>query len=259
MNIDLFESEVSEAPRLKAWEPAQWAVDASWQPLVSGFFEQRQGQQLGGAIAKRLVQGAVIYPPEPLWALALTPLERVKVVILGQDPYHGPHQAQGLAFSVGSGVKIPPSLRNIFKEIARDDALKAPQTSRASAPANGALQRWARQGVLLLNSCLTVEKGQPASHAKLGWEVLTDKIIQAVWVLKQPVVFLLWGAHAQSKRVFMTAGAPGSDSHGPHLVLTANHPSPLSALRPPQPFVGCGHFSKANQHLQAHGRSPIQW
>lgn len=250
---------MSEAPRLKAWEPAQWPVDASWQPLVSGVFEQPQGQQLGGAIAKRLMQGAVIYPPEPLRALALTPLEQIKVVILGQDPYHGPHQAQGLAFSVGSGVKIPPSLRNIFKEIARDDALKTPQTSRASAPANGALQRWAGQGVLLLNTCLTVEKGQPASHAKLGWEVLTDKIIHAVSALKQPVVFMLWGAHAQSKRVCMTAGAPGSDRHGPHLVLTANHPSPLSALRPPQPFVGCGHFSKANQHLQAHGRSPIQW
>ncbi len=247
---------------------------------------------MGCAIAKRLEQGAVIYPPEPLMALALTPLEQVKVVILGQDPYHGPQQAQGLAFSVGPGVKIPPSLRNIFKEVAHDTATpmaharhpadpldpvlshvpihpsqmrggsnahSGSKSSTPLSPSNGSLTRWAEQGVLLLNTCLTVENGQPASHAKLGWEVLTDKIIQAVWELEQPVVFMLWGAHAQSKQVFMTESTAWSKGACSHLVLTANHPSPLSALRPPQPYAGCQHFSKANQHLLAHGRSPIRW
>ena len=259
--------------RLAVWEPAQWRVDSSWQALVSAFFTDAPGLQLGRAITARLQQGAVIYPPEPLRALALTPLSRVKVVILGQDPYHGPHQAQGLAFSVGQGVKIPPSLRNIFKEIARDVALRvpvfhphdsvpgsmgSPLQQASSLAVSGQLERWAAQGVLLLNTCLTVENGQPASHAKLGWEVLTDRIIQAVWSLEQPVVFMLWGAHAQSKQALMTPdGQPWQIC--PHQVLTANHPSPLSALRPPQAFIGCGHFSKANAHLQAQGCAPIGW
>ena len=269
LNLDLFDSALPLAPRLTTWTPEQWVVDRSWQALVSDFFAQHQGQLLENAITARLQKGAVIYPPEPLRALALTPLAQVKVVILGQDPYHGPGQAQGLAFSVATGCKIPPSLRNIFKEVARDAALREPlfrqppdPTRRLQpriAPTDGSLQRWAEQGVLLLNTCLTVENGRPASHAKWGWEVLTDRIIQAIWALEQPVVFMLWGAYAQTKQALMAARAAQAGAQQLHLVLTANHPSPLSALREPQPFIGCGHFSKANQHLQAHGLMPIDW
>ena len=237
----------------------------------------------------RLAQGAAVYPPQPFRALELTPLERVKVVILGQDPYHGPGQAQGLAFSVAPGVKLPPSLRNIFKEIARDarDARgargmghctgkstgnltgnratpgpTADGSLKQSGPANGSLEAWAQQGVLLLNTCMTVEQGEPASHAKQGWEVLTDAIIQALGASRRPVVFMLWGAHAQAKRGLLvdTAAVPtGGSITAPRLVLTANHPSPLSAMRPPAPFIGCGHFGAANAFLVAHGLEPIAW
>jgi len=175
----------------------------------------------------------------------LTPLAAVKVVILGQDPYHGPGQAQGLAFSVPDGVKPPPSLRNIFKELARDSR------TDSESPPGGVLARWASQGVLLLNTCLTVEEGQPASHAMQGWEVLTDKMIAAVSAKAESVVFMLWGAHAQAKLALI-------DSRR-HLVLRANHPSPLSALRPPHPFIGCGHFSAANDFLHSNGRRPVKW
>jgi uracil-DNA glycosylase len=206
---------------------------------------------LGQFIRDRLANGAVIYPPEPFRALALTPLHQVKVVILGQDPYHGPGQAQGLAFSVAPGVRLPPSLRNIFKEIAQD-----PQRGKAAeVPRNGSLEPWARQGVLLLNTCLTVEAGLPSSHAKQGWEALTDRLIGQIAGQPGPIVFMLWGAHAQAKLPLIDASAFSSG----HLVLTANHPSPLSALRGPQPFMGCGHFSLANNFLQRQGLSPIQW
>ncbi len=194
-------------------------------------------------LRQRLAVNATIFPPEPLRALALTPLDAVRVVILGQDPYHGRGQAEGLAFSVAPGVALPPSLRNIFKELQRD--LDAPMPPFPNP--GGSLVRWARHGVLLLNTCLTVEEGQPASHAGKGWEVLTDAIIRAVSAQAPAVVFMLWGSHAQSKRALIDASR--------HLVLCANHPSPLSALRPPLPFIGCGHFSQArdwrNQH-QAH-------
>ena len=239
------------APRLIEWAPDKWPVADDWRPLVDAFVASPAGLQLGQFIRERLANGAVIYPPEPFRALALTPLRQVKVVILGQDPYHGPGQAQGLAFSVAPGVRLPPSLRNIFKEIAQDPQLG----TAAEIPRNGSLEPWARQGVLLLNTCLTVEAGLPGSHARRGWEALTDQLIGQIAGQSGPVVFMLWGAHAQAKQPLIDASAFKSR----HLVLTANHPSPLSALRGPQPFMGCRHFSLANNFLQRQGLSPIQW
>jgi uracil-DNA glycosylase len=189
--------------------------------------------------------------------LALTPLSIVRVVILGQDPYHGPGQAHGLAFSVADRVPPPPSLRNIFKEISRDGASNSLVDFALQRGVSGSLERWASQGVLLLNTCLTVEHGLPASHAKQGWESLTDAIIQAVWANPNPTVFMLWGAHAQTKQALMTAKLTSHNLN--HLVLTANHPSPLSALRPPKPFIGCGHFGQANAFLNHHGGETINW
>ncbi|MCZ8253074.1 MAG: uracil-DNA glycosylase [Hylemonella sp.] len=234
--------------RLTAWAPTQWPVAPDWQPLVSDFFAGPSGQALGRHLTQRLAAGAVIYPPRPLRALELTPLAQVRVVILGQDPYHGPGQAEGLAFSVAPGVRPPPSLRNIHQELARDLA-------SWSAPADGSLLAWARQGVLLLNTCLTVEDGQPASHAGHGWEVLTDQIVRSVVRRAEPAVFMLWGAHAQ--KVAAAAGLSAEGSH--HLVLSANHPSPLSARRPPVPFLGCGHFGRAQAFLRAQGLGELVW
>ena len=219
--------------QLSGANPADWPVAAGWRDLTTDFFRSKQGVVLLGFLDQRLQAGACLFPPQPLRALLLTPPEAVRLVILGQDPYHGRGQAEGLAFSVAPGVAIPPSLRNIFKEIQRDLGLPPP----ALPVPGGSLVRWAEKGVLLLNTCLTVEEGRPASHAKQGWEVLTDSVIRQVSQGAQPVVFMLWGAHAQSKRLLI------DDTR--HLLLTANHPSPLSALRPPQPFIGCGHFSKA--------------
>ncbi len=268
---------MTQATTLLRWEPERWPVSAEWKPVVSRFLNSEPAQHLGRFVQDRLAQGATVYPPQPFRALELTPLERVKVVILGQDPYHGPGQAQGLAFSVAPGVKLPPSLRNIFKEIARDlggrrgdgtgndasrGAVSKPASFTAQIPVNGSLEAWAQQGVLLLNTCLTVEQGEPASHAKQGWEVLTDAIIQAVAASRRPVVFLLWGAHAHAKRDLLVnppAQPSGGSVAAPHLVLSANHPSPLSALRPPQPFIGGGHFGAANAFLVANGREPIAW
>lgn len=210
-----------------------WAVAPGWRPVVDQFFASEAGGKLLAFLRGRLAEGAVIFPPQPLRALELTPPEQVRVVILGQDPYHGRGQAEGLAFSVAPGVALPPSLRNIFKELQRDLGRAPP----AFPVPGGSLVRWAGQGVLLLNTCLTVEEGRPASHAGKGWELLTDAIIRQVSAGSQPVVFMLWGAHAQSKRALIDAGR--------HRVLVANHPSPLSALRPPLPFIGCGHFSQA--------------
>lgn len=202
-----------------------------------------------------------MYPPQPFRALELTPLAGVKVVILGQDPYHGPGQAEGLAFSVAPGVKPPPSLRNMFKELDRERSLGfLPPPVGALTPSDGSLVRWAQQGVLLLNTCLTVEQGQPASHAQRGWEVLTDALVKAVAQKTEPVVFMLWGAQAQAKQgLIRFANDAGNRQQPVHAVLTANHPSPLSALRPPQPFLGCGHFGQANQYLSQHGQSVIAW
>ena len=225
-----------------------WPVAADWQPQIAQFVRSTRGEQLRQFLQAELTRGTVIYPAEPFYALQHTPLSAVRVVILGQDPYHGPGQAHGLAFSVRPGVKIPPSLRNIFKEIAHGAALRAGQAS-------GNLDHWAAQGVLLLNTCLTVQDGQPASHAKQGWEVLTDALIQACAQKPEPVVFMLWGSHAQAKQVLIAA----HNANGRHLVLMANHPSPLSALRPPTPFLGCGHFESCNQFLQKNGQKTVVW
>ncbi|HPW84428.1 MAG TPA: uracil-DNA glycosylase [Rhodoferax sp.] len=228
------------ADQLLQADPAQWPVAPGWKPLVDGFFASAKGVQLVDFLRQRLLAGAAVFPPEPLRALHLTPPEAVRVVILGQDPYHGRGQAEGLAFSVAPGVALPPSLRNIFKEIQRDLGEPFPEFPLPG----GSLVKWARHGVLLLNTCLTVEEGQPASHAGRGWEVLTDAIINEVSDKAQPTVFMLWGAHAQSKRALIDASR--------HLVLAANHPSPLSALRPPVPFIGCGHFSQARAWREQH-------
>jgi uracil-DNA glycosylase len=220
---------------LSAPLPALMAeVPQDWQPVLQGWAASPAGQGLLSFVAQRQAQGALIYPATPFKALQLTPRATVRVVILGQDPYHGPGQAEGLAFSVPVGQKTPPSLRNIHKELQRDLGL--------AAPAHGQLAGWAQQGVLLLNTCLTVEDGQPASHAKRGWEALTDGLIAAVAGLDRSVVFMLWGAHAQAKAALIEAVAPGR-----HVLLQANHPSPLSAQRPPVPFLGCGHFSACQQ------------
>jgi uracil-DNA glycosylase len=240
--------------RLRAWAPAQWPVASDWLPVVNDFLSSDAGQQLGRFVQERLAQGAVVYPPSPFRALEITALADVRVVILGQDPYHGPGQAEGLGFSVAPGVQPPPSLRNIFKEIARDPAVPRPS---AVASGCGSLLAWARQGVLLINASLTVEQGQPGSHAGRGWEVLTDALVRAVASRPGPVVFMLWGAHAQAKQALIAAA--GANRQVAHLVLTANHPSPLSALRPPKPFIGCGHFSRANMFLQQQGRPVIAW
>jgi len=228
------------ADQLQGANPADWPVAPGWQPLVDDFFGSSAGQKLLGFLQQRLDAGAVIFPPQPLRALHLTPPESVRVVILGQDPYHGRGQAEGLAFSVAPGVALPPSLRNIFKELQRDLGTPFP----AFPVPGGSLVRWARHGVLLLNTCLTVEEGQPASHSGRGWEVLTDAVIRTVSQDAAPTVFMLWGAHAQSKRPLIDASR--------HLVLGANHPSPFSALRPPVPFIGCGHFSQARAWRERH-------
>lgn len=220
--------------QLGSANPADWPVAPRWQALVDEFFAGTTGQKLLAFLQARLQAGASIFPPQPLRALELTPPEAVRVVILGQDPYHGRGQAEGLAFSVAPGVGLPPSLRNIFKELQRDVGTPWP----AFPHPGGSLVKWAQNGVLLLNTCLTVEEGQAASHSGKGWEQLTDAIIAQVAQGPRPVVFMLWGSHAQSKRALIPTDRG-------HLVLVANHPSPLSALRPPLPFIGCGHFGQA--------------
>ena len=247
---------------LRRARPTDWAVHTSWQALVSAFWHSLPGQQLTAFLENRIRQGACIFPPQPMRALELTALNQVRVVVLGQDPYHGRGQAEGLSFSVPQGVALPPSLRNIFKELQADTGLQP--------PISGSLVPWAERGVLLLNTCLTVEEGLPASHAKKGWEVLTDAIIQTVAQQDQPVVFLLWGAHAQAKRHLIEnanngqhIALPASQGLNPEKrfpqssvgkwILQANHPSPLSALRGPTPFMGCRHFSQAQNWLSEQG------
>lgn len=246
--------------RLTEWDPSSWQVAPDWRPAITRFQASPAGHALGEFVQARLHAGATIYPHDPLWALALTALSRVKVVILGQDPYHGPGQAQGLAFSVAPGVRIPPSLRNILTEVERGrgsgrSRAVAHAQDPADGPDSGSLVRWARQGVLLLNTCLSVEQGRPGSHANRGWEALTDEIIQTVVDHGNTVVFMLWGAHAQSKAPLLAVSRASKQ----RLVLTANHPSPFSARRPPEPFVGCGHFCLANAFLRQHGQRPVNW
>ena len=221
------------------------SLPGGWHALGTAFLASHAGSALLEFIDRRLRAGAVIYPPSPLRALLLTPFEAVRVVVLGQDPYHGARQAHGLAFSVPDGVRLPPSLRNIFFELQCDVG--------AASSTSGNLEGWARQGVLLLNAVMTVEDGSPASHAKKGWEVFTDAIVDALARDPAPKVFLLWGSHAQAKAEMITRAGNG------HVVLCANHPSPLSARRPPVPFLGCRHFSQANAYLARHGRGEIDW
>jgi uracil-DNA glycosylase len=221
------------------------AIPPSWRAALDPVLAMPKSRALGGFLTAEEAAGKVIYPPRGtrLAALALTPLNQVKVAILGQDPYHGPGQAHGLSFSVQDGVRVPPSLLNIYKELESDLGLPRSQS--------GNLTRWARQGVLLLNAALTVQDGQPASHQGKGWEEITDAVVAAVAAKREPCVFLLWGSHAKKKAL----SVPGLKD-GPHLILTAPHPSPLSAHAG---FLGCRHFSQTNDFLEAQGRGAIDW
>ncbi|HIF9446175.1 uracil-DNA glycosylase [Photobacterium damselae] len=215
----------------------------SWQNFLQQQQQQEYFEQIQSYVANARQQGKVVYPPEEdvFSAFTATPLDQVKVVILGQDPYHGPDQAHGLSFSVKPGVKTPPSLANMYKELATD-------IDGFTIPEHGYLQSWAEQGVLLLNTVLTVEQGNAHSHAKIGWETFTDKVIEHIDQECEGVVFLLWGAHAQKKGKKINTQK--------HHVLKSAHPSPLSAYRG---FFGCQHFSQTNTLLQAMNKTPITW
>lgn len=214
----------------------------SWNRYLGAEFEAPYMQALREFLAREKQARKVIYPHSSNWfrAFELTPLDQVRVVVLGQDPYHGPNQAHGLCFSVRPGVPTPPSLQNIYKELAQDVGFTPVD--------HGFLESWARQGVLLLNSVLTVEQGNAGSHRNRGWETFTDRAIQVVNEHCANVVFLLWGSYAQKKAAFVDRSR--------HLVLHAPHPSPLSAHRG---FFGQRHFSQANDFLEARGRGPIDW
>lgn len=217
-------------------------LEPGWKHALLDEFDKPYMKALGDFLRAEKAAGKVIYPPGPqiFNALNSTPLASTKVVILGQDPYHGPNQAHGLCFSVQPGVAIPPSLLNIYKELKRDLNIDIPR--------HGYLQSWAEQGVLLLNTTLTVEAGQAGSHAKAGWQTFTDKVIEAVNAHQEHLVFMLWGAHAQSKQTLI-------DPHK-HLILRSPHPSPLSAHRG---FIGNGHFSHCNRFLEQYGLGAINW
>lgn len=231
------------------------AVPADWRPLTDAFRASAAGRALIARIDAARASGAVVYPDDVFHALHLTRRADVKVLILGQDPYHGPGQAHGLAFSVRPGVAIPPSLRNIRKEIQREPGL--------SAPVHGCLQGWAERGVLLLNTALTVQAGEAGSHAGWGWERLTDALACAVVADAGPRVVMLWGAHAQRKAPALlqarqaAGGTLGADPGG-LLILQSNHPSPLSASRGPVPFLGNGHFGQAQAFWRERGQ-PLDW
>jgi len=219
-------------------------VSAAWQPALTSAATELA--RVTRYVQTRLAAGGRVYPARPFQALHAVAPADVRVVILGQDPYHGAGQATGLAFAVPNDCKRPPSLRNIHAELLREFP------TQASAIFANDLTPWVKQGVLLLNTVLTVEDGKPAAHAKQGWEAVTDALI--AWVARDPnpKVFMLWGAQAQAKRALLPAGCA-------HQVLIANHPSPLSARRAPVPFLGCGHFAAANRWLVAQGRSPVAW
>lgn len=241
---DLFDASVPAT--LAAWDDAHLRVHPSWQPVVDAWANSPDGMRLKQFLHTELALGAVLYPPEPLRMLRLTALNDVRAAIVGQDPYHGPGQAEGLAFSVPPGQRIPPSLRNMLKELARD-------TGERCAPEQGSLVGWAERGVLLLNTCLTVRDGAAGSHARQGWESLADALLAAVAARPRPCAYLLWGAHAQARKPVVLTAAAGNVPQDLALVLEANHPSPLSATRPPVPFAGCGHFSRAQQWLASKG------
>lgn len=216
-----------------------------WSDLIEAFLASPRGAMLCQHVDAQVRAGVEVYPARPLRALENLRPEQVRVLILGQDPYHGPGEAEGLAFSVADGVRIPPSLRNIRTELAADLGL--------ALPASGSLRAWVDAGVLLLNTSLTVERDRPASHARLGWAALTDALIDRVAAQVQPKVFMLWGAHAQAKAARIAAAT------APHRVLASNHPSPLSARRAPVPFLGSRPFSAANAWLSQHGGAPVDW
>lgn len=217
-------------------------LEPSWKQRLAPLFASDGMRRLSEFLRAEKTAGKVLYPPGPqiFAALDATPFDRVKVVILGQDPYHGPGQAHGLCFSVQKGVPAPPSLANIFQELESD--LDIPR------PSHGCLTHWAEQGVLLLNAVLTVERGNAGAHQGKGWEALTDAIVDLLNREREGLVFMLWGSQAQAKGRYIDAKK--------HLVLKAPHPSPLSAHRG---FLGCGHFSKANRYLESHGQAPIDW
>ncbi|NUF13374.1 uracil-DNA glycosylase [Acinetobacter oleivorans] len=218
-------------------------LEESWKISLAPFLLSPQMDNLRDFLFQEKQAQKIIYPPSKqiFSALNTTPLADVKVVILGQDPYHGPNQANGLSFSVQKGIALPPSLRNIFHELHTDLGIPAPR--------HGDLTKWATQGVLLLNSVLTVEAGQPTSHQKQGWEAFTDEVIDVLNEHREHIVFILWGAYAQRKGQRI--------NRDKHLVLTAAHPSPLAANR--GGFFGCKVFSKTNQYLKQHGIEPIDW
>lgn len=217
-------------------------IEESWKQILKDEFTSPYFQQIPLHLRTEKAQGKIIYPPGPLIfnAFNSTPVQRLKVVILGQDPYHGPNQAHGLSFSVPNGVPPPPSLINIFKEL-RDDI-------GVNIPNHGNLSRWAEQGVFLLNASLTVRASEPMSHAKIGWAEFTNAVIKKISDEKQHVVFLLWGKFAQEKRTLIDSSK--------HLILRSVHPSPLSAHAG---FFGCKHFSKTNEWLVSKGIDPIDW
>jgi uracil-DNA glycosylase len=217
-------------------------LDPSWKQRIGEYLTHEDMQSLRAFLRERMQKGARVFPPAPQMFAALdaTPFDKVKVVILGQDPYHGFGQAHGLCFSVQHGTAVPPSLVNIFKELQRDLGIPT--------PTHGCLDHWAEQGVLLLNAVLTVEEGRAGAHQGKGWEGFTDHIVETLNREREHLVFLLWGAYAQAKGKMIDTSK--------HRVLKAPHPSPLSAHRG---FIGCGHFSKANEYLVRHGMTPIDW
>lgn len=227
------------------------AVPADWRTVTDAFRRSTAGQALIQRLEAELQAGHTVYPQDIFAALRLTRLADVRVVILGQDPYHGPDQAHGLAFSVPDGIKVPPSLRNIYKELQRDLGV--------SPPASGNLSLWAQRGVLLLNSSLTVRAKEAGSHAGWGWETLTDAVVAYVAASPSPKAFLLWGAHAKRKRTLIEAHMQGQPTeHG--LILEANHPSPLSANHGATPFIGCSHFSQVQSfYLQHWPQVALPW
>ncbi len=224
----------------------QEAIPESWKSALAPVLDTPEARKLGGWLRAEEDAGKVVYPPrgQRLNALALTPLDAVKVVILGQDPYHGPGQAHGLCFSVADGVKVPPSLVNIYKELESDLGIPRRET--------GNLTGWARQGVLLLNNTLTVEAGRAGSHAGRGWDAVTDACVQAVVDRGGPCVFILWGSHARKK----AGRVAGLGKQADQLVLTSPHPSPLSAYNG---FFGSKPFSQTNDFLREHGLPPVDW
>ena len=227
---------------IQSEKPKTPPLSKCWLEHLEQEFQKDYMKQLKLFLSGEIKKGKTIYPHASNFfrALELTPLSLVKVVIIGQDPYHGPDQAHGLSFSVNKGIKIPPSLQNIYKELKTDLNIEI--------PAHGFLESWAQQGILLLNNVLSVEASKAASHQKKGWELFTDKVVEVLNSQREHLVFILWGSHAQKKGAAIDINK--------HLILKSPHPSPLSAHRG---FFGCKHFSKTNNYLKAHNQDPIDW